>query len=93
MRFFCTKTSVRPSHSARALAASLSFSLLSAGARTSRCSMFSTVDPTRPTAIQTYGLKNAAANFWTSGAKVAENSSVWRRSLGGMSDCCTMRRI
>mmetsp|Transcript_17624 Transcript_17624/g.50475 ORF Transcript_17624/g.50475 Transcript_17624/m.50475 type:complete len:226 (-) Transcript_17624:868-1545(-) len=93
VRFFWTKTSVRPSHSARALVARRSFSRLSAVARTSLCSMFSTVDPTRPTAIHTYARRKAAASFCTSGAKVAENSRVWRRSLGGMSDCWTMRRI
>ena len=33
--------------------------------------MFSTVEPTLPTAIQTYWRRKAAASFWISGANVA----------------------
>ena len=51
--FFWTKTRVRPPASCRASAARTSFLRLSASARTSLCSMFSTVEPTLPTATHT----------------------------------------
>ena len=82
VRFFSTKTSVRPLRAASACTTSCSLSRLSGGASHTRCVMPPTVLPTRPTAIQTYGRRKAAARFWMARGNVAEKSSVCRAWSG-----------
>mmetsp|Transcript_22701 Transcript_22701/g.63829 ORF Transcript_22701/g.63829 Transcript_22701/m.63829 type:complete len:350 (+) Transcript_22701:140-1189(+) len=91
LRFFSTKTSVRPLRSPKAATTSASFFRLSACASTMRWVMVPTVLPTRPTVMRTKGRKKALARFWISVGKVAENKSVCRDSLAGIS--ATSRRI
>mmetsp|Transcript_63875 Transcript_63875/g.169711 ORF Transcript_63875/g.169711 Transcript_63875/m.169711 type:complete len:243 (+) Transcript_63875:819-1547(+) len=92
-RFFWTNTIVLPGTFSSCSVRSSNLSFLSGVARTKRCSMFSVVPPTLPTAMKIYCLMNSPASFWISAGNVAENIKVRRSLAAGMSRRCTNCRI